>query len=104
VLESHNYKVLTAENGIEALSLYNQYQDEIQLVLIDMMMPTMAGDMAISTLQIINPQIKIIAMSGLETMKTLIEVSQAGIKKFLPKPFTHQELLRQIQELISLNT
>ncbi|UKO97970.1 PAS domain-containing hybrid sensor histidine kinase/response regulator [Nostoc sp. UHCC 0870] len=104
VLESHNYKVLTAENGIEALSLYNQYQDEIQLVLIDMMMPIMAGDMAISTLQIINPQIKIIAMSGLETMKTLIEFSQAGVKKFLPKPFTHQELLRQIHELISLNT
>jgi PAS domain S-box-containing protein len=104
ILESHNYRVLTATNGIEALSVYNQHQDEIQVVIIDMMMPQMAGNMTISALQIINPQIKIIAMSGIATIENLAKDSQAKGTKFLPKPFSPEELLTQIQELIKLNS
>jgi len=39
-LEAHNYKVLTASNGIEAIELYAQHKDEISVVLTDMMMPS----------------------------------------------------------------
>lgn len=98
-LEMYNYKVLTAQNGIEALALYNQHKDEIKLVLIDMMMPLMDGQTAIRTLQIINPQVQIIAMSGLVTAEALVQTKGIGIQGFLAKPFTANQLLNFVQKI-----
>lgn len=64
-LQTRNYKVLTASDGIEAIALYAQHKNEITAVLMDMMMPSMDGPTAIRTLKKINPQVKIIAISGL---------------------------------------
>ncbi|MEH2043250.1 response regulator [Nostoc sp.] len=87
-LEIYNYKVLTAQNGIEAIALYTEYKDEIRLVLIDIMMPLMDGETVISTLQIINPKVQISAMSGLVRAEALLETTGIGIQGFLAKPFT----------------
>jgi two-component system, cell cycle sensor histidine kinase and response regulator CckA len=101
-LEIHNYRVLTAQNGIQLLALYTQYKDDIQLVLIDMMMPSMAGGTAIRTLQMINPQVQIIAMSGLASAEALLQATDSGIQGFLAKPFTANQLLTSIQEALTL--
>lgn len=98
-LEMYNYKVLTAQNGIEALALYNQYKDEIRLVLIDIMMPLMDGETAIRTLQIINPQVQILAMSGLATAEALVQTKGINIQGFLAKPFTANQLLNFFQKI-----
>ncbi|MHC5738781.1 hybrid sensor histidine kinase/response regulator [Nostoc sp.] len=98
-LETYNYKVLTAQNGIEALALYTQHKDKIRLVLIDMMMPLMGGETAISTLQIINPQVPIVAMSGLATAEALVQSTGIGIQGFLAKPFTTDQLLNFVQKI-----
>ncbi|MFN6570315.1 PAS domain S-box protein [Dendronalium sp. ChiSLP03b] len=99
-LEIHNYRVLTAQNGIESLALYTQHKDEIKLVLMDMMMPSMAGGTAIRTLQIINPQVQIIAMSGLASAEALAQAIGNGIHGFLTKPFTANELLNSVQQIL----
>jgi CheY-like chemotaxis protein len=99
-LESHNYKVLTASDGIEALALYAQYKDEISVVLIDLMMPGMDGSTTILTLQRMNPQVQIIAMSGLMSNWTTAQKRSLGIQYFLPKPFTSQALLSTLREVL----
>ncbi|MBH8554715.1 PAS domain S-box protein [Nostocaceae cyanobacterium CENA357] len=99
-LEIHNYRVLTAENGIEALALYTLHKNEIQLVLMDMMMPSMAGGTAIRTLQIMNREVQIIAMSGLASAEALTQFT-GGIQGFLPKPFTVHELLNSVQQVLT---
>lgn len=99
-LETHNYKVLTASDGIEALALYAQEKDNICAVLIDMMMPGMDGSTTILTLQRMNPQVQIIAMSGLMTNWTNAEKMNLGIQEFLPKPFTAPALLSTLQEVL----
>jgi two-component system, cell cycle sensor histidine kinase and response regulator CckA len=99
-LEIHNYRVLIAQNGIEALTLYSQYQQDIKLVLIDMMMPSMAGGTAIRTLQVINPEVQIIAMSGLASAAALARATVTGIHGFLAKPFTADELLNSIHDVL----
>jgi PAS domain S-box-containing protein len=99
-LETHNYRVLTASDGIEALALYAQYQDNISAVLIDMMMPGMDGSTTIITLRRMNPQVQIIAMSGLMVNWTLAQKRSLGIQKFLSKPFTAQVLLNTLQSLL----
>ncbi|BAZ18083.1 multi-sensor hybrid histidine kinase [Calothrix sp. NIES-4071] len=101
-LLSHNYKVLTANDGIEALALYAQYKKDIDLVLIDLMMPSMDGDTTILTLQRMNPQVKIIAMSGLISKANTCDKS-LNLQEFLPKPFTTQALLSTIQKVLHPN-
>ncbi|MDP5337829.1 MAG: response regulator, partial [Nodularia sp. (in: cyanobacteria)] len=66
-LENHNYRAITANDGIEAIALYVDNRDDIALVLTDMVMPSMDGITTIKTLQKINPNVKIIAVSGLAT-------------------------------------
>jgi two-component system, cell cycle sensor histidine kinase and response regulator CckA len=97
-LQFYNYRVLTANNGIDAIAQYAQHQNEISLVLMDMMMPEMGGEKAIQTLRLMNPQVKIIASSGIESNK---EVAAAvGAKAFLSKPFTSDDLLNTLHRVL----
>ncbi|MFQ4146741.1 response regulator [Chlorogloeopsis sp. ULAP02] len=97
-LETYNYKVLTACDGIEAIALYAQYQDEISVVLVDMMMPSMDGATTIRALQKINPLVKIIAVSGLAPSDKL--AGFAAVKLFIAKPYTTKELLQNLYNIL----
>jgi nitrogen-specific signal transduction histidine kinase/ActR/RegA family two-component response regulator len=99
-LEVHHYRALIASDGVEAIALYTQHQKEISLVLMDMMMPTMDGLTLLRSLQNINPQVKIIVMSGLATKSLVADVKRAGASAFLPKPYTASELLEAIQTVL----
>jgi two-component system cell cycle sensor histidine kinase/response regulator CckA len=99
-LEIHNYRVLIATSGIEALALYTQHQQDIKLVLIDMMIPLITGENTIHTLQIINPEVHIIAMSQLATVEALTRTDITGIRGFLAKPFTAEQLLNVIHDAL----
>ena len=100
ILETYNYRVLTARDGIDAIAIYSQHQDEIDLVLMDIMMPSMDGKVAIRTLQKINPQVKIIAVSGLVTREISSELDDSCLT-FLAKPYSTEALLKIIHQVIS---
>ncbi|KAF3885691.1 MULTISPECIES: hybrid sensor histidine kinase/response regulator [Nostocales] len=97
VLESYGYQVLIAKDGIEALTLYTQHQQEISVVLIDMMMPSMDGSTTIGVLKKINPQVKIIGVSGLVWFSQMAQIFGNSITTFLSKPYTSDELLKKLQ-------
>ncbi|QHG17607.1 GAF domain-containing protein [Nostoc sp. ATCC 53789] len=101
LLEDHNYKTLTAINGIEAISLYAQHQNQISMVLMDMMMPSMDGLTAIGIMQQMNPQVKIMGISGMVTDSQIVEAANAGINIFLKKPYTFRQLLHAINDFLS---
>ncbi|MEH2087200.1 hybrid sensor histidine kinase/response regulator [Nostoc sp.] len=100
-LEAHNYKILVASDGIEAIALYAQNRDKISAVLMDIMLPSLDGLTAIRTLQKINPQVRIIASSGLMSDNKLSAVAAIGVNTFLSKPYTVNELLLCIQKVLS---
>lgn len=95
-LEIHNYKALTACDGVEAIAIYAEHREQISVVLTDMVMPTMDGVTTIRTLKKINPDVKIIAVSGLANGDKLNLINQMGVQAFLPKPYTATELLQTI--------
>ncbi|MBD2035857.1 response regulator [Leptolyngbya sp. FACHB-321] len=97
-LEAYNYHVLTANDGIEAISLYARYKHRIAVALVDMMMPSMDGITTIQTLQKINPQLKAIVISGFVPNDKLRGVGE--IKNFIAKPYTIQQLLQTIQTVL----
>lgn len=100
-LEAHNYKILVASDGIEAIALYAKNRDKISAVLMDIMLPSLDGLTAIRTLRKINPQARIIASSGLMSDKKLSALTNIGINIFLPKPYTVNELLLSLQKVLS---
>lgn len=101
-LKSYNYKTITASNGLEAIELYSRHRDEIAVVLLDLMMPSMDGSTAIFGLQKINPQVKIIAMSGLVSYEEIgysYEI-QTTVREFLSKPFSTDKLLVTLNKVL----
>ena len=101
ILETHGYRVLTANDGVEAIKVYTQNRDKIKVVLMDMMMPVMDGQTCIRALHKINPDIKIIAVSGLAEKEKLAKVAVTHVKAFLTKPYAAKRLLKTIHEVIS---
>ncbi|MGL4619017.1 MAG: response regulator, partial [Chroococcidiopsis sp.] len=99
-LETFNYKVVTASDGIEAIATYAEHRDRIDLILIDMLMPAMDGITTIRTIQKLNPQTKIIATSGLAAQDKFHGMTDVEVKAFLAKPYTAQELLQTIQQAL----
>jgi two-component system, cell cycle sensor histidine kinase and response regulator CckA len=98
-LEQQNYRVLTANDGIEAIAIYAKHQADINAVLMDMMMPSLGGQMAIQTLRQFNPQLKVIAFSGVETPQNFPEMLNANA--FLAKPYTSGELLQTLYDVLN---
>ncbi|MGB3207944.1 MAG: response regulator [Crinalium sp.] len=101
LLEKNGYQVITANDGIDALSLYTQYSYKIDAVVMDIMMPLMDGLTTIRVLEKINPQVKIIAVSGLTSNQKVTELKSSSVKAFLSKPYTSNELLEEIHWVLS---
>lgn len=98
-LESFGYRVLTASDGTEAIALYAQHKDEIRVVLTDMMMPFMDGQATIRALTKIDPDVKIIAASGLSAHEKELESSDS-VKGFLIKPYSAEKLLKALDNVL----
>ena len=100
-LEAYGYKVVTACDGKEAVSIYLHRSHEIAVVLTDMMMPVMDGPAAIQILTQINPDVQIVAASGLATDERMARAAELGVKHFLPKPYAADVLLQILSEIIA---
>jgi two-component system cell cycle sensor histidine kinase/response regulator CckA len=99
-LETFGYRVLKASDGTEAVALYAEHRNEIAAVLTDMLMPFMDGPATIRALQKMNPQVKIIAASGLTAGHKAGEASLEGVKIFLSKPYTAEKLLKALAQVL----
>ncbi|MBX3735648.1 MAG: response regulator [Candidatus Didemnitutus sp.] len=95
-LEFAGYSVITANDGAQGFALFHRHREEIDLVLTDMMMPIMDGAALVAALRRIDPQIVVIAASGLNDNNNQIKAAQAGISHFLCKPYTTASLLAAI--------
>lgn len=100
ILESFDYRVLTAENGAEALSLMERHKDEIAAVIIDIMMPVMDGASAIRAMRWSAPRLKIIATSGLSEREQTAALGDVVPDIFLQKPYSADQLVAALASLL----
>jgi two-component system cell cycle sensor histidine kinase/response regulator CckA len=100
-LTRHGYKVLTANNGEEALELINR-GDEIALLISDVVMPVMDGPTMVREARKSRPELPILFMSGYaeEQLRKSIDIENVA---FLPKPFSVQELAEAVRKVLSGN-
>lgn len=99
-LEGSGYRVLTAEDGAEAVALYAQRGKEIAVVLLDVVMPIMDGLASIRALRKIAPEVRIITMSGLVDEPRLAALSDIRVEAFLTKPLTVDNLLVSLHRVL----
>ncbi len=96
-LESFGYKVITAEDGAEAIALYAMHRAEVAVILADMMMPVMDGTALIAATRRIDPGVKIVVASGNDANAS---AAKAGVPHFLAKPFTAEALLLTLSDVL----
>ena len=100
LLSSMGLTVITAENGEEALSIYNEKHETIDLVISDIIMPKMNGVELFTQLIAINQNIKFIATSGFVKDESIDELKNMGLHGFISKPYHKHELYNKISEVL----
>ncbi len=99
-LEAFGYRVLLAADGTEAVALFAARMQEVAAVLTDMMMPVMDGPMTIMVLKRMQPQVRILAASGLGANGMVDKATSSGVQNFLPKPYTAEVMLQALQKTL----
>ena len=100
LLEAIGYRVLLARDGKEAIEVYRKHTDDIDIVLLDMVMPTMSGGEAYDGMRQINPGIKVLLSSGFSIDGEASEILQRGCNGFIQKPFRINDLAEKIREIV----
>jgi PAS domain S-box-containing protein len=99
-LQGFGYRALTATDGADAIAIYAQNRNEIAVVITDMSMPVLDGPATIHALLRINPEIKIIAMSGLNANGSFVKQVDARVKHFIVKPYSAGFLLKLLRKVL----
>jgi PAS domain S-box-containing protein len=103
VIESAGYRVLLASNGEEAFQLARDDARQIHLLLTDVVMPNMSGHRLAERLLTTRPDTKILYMSGYPDLSEGSE-SLRSQPNFIQKPFTREELLRRLRDVLDSST
>ena len=100
LLEKLGYQVKTAGSGQEAVEIYQRHQNTIDLVILDMIMPSMGGGRTFDALKAIDPQVCVLLSSGYSLNGQATEILQRGCRGFLQKPFDLGTLSQKLREVL----
>ncbi|MFA6224567.1 MAG: PAS domain S-box protein [Desulfomonilaceae bacterium] len=100
LLSRFGYKVITANNGKEALEAYKREGERISLIVLDLIMPEMDGRKCLAEVLRVNPKAKIIIASGYSESGSAGGAMAGGAKGFVHKPYNMRQLLTTIREIL----
>ena len=89
---SKGYKIILAKDGIEAIEIFKEEKDKIDLVILDMIMPKLGGKETFRKLKEIRPTVKCILSSGYTKETIARELLKEGALGFVQKPYRVNEL------------
>jgi CheY-like chemotaxis protein len=99
LLRSIGYRVLVARDGEEAIQIHRKYRNDIDIVLLDMMMPNMGGGETYDRMKEMNPEIRVLLSSGFGVDGGPSKILERGCDGFIQKPFTINELSDKLREI-----
>jgi signal transduction histidine kinase len=92
---------ITLKAEKEAIAIYAANKQEIEIIITDMIMPFMDGISTIRAIRRLKPDARIISTSGLSDKTKIAEATRAGVDRFLPKPYTAEQLLKALAEVLA---
>ena len=101
ILANLGYEILIAENGEQALEIYEREKDKIDLILLDMIMPVMNGRDCFFELRKLDPSIKIVLTSGFTRDDDLNDMRESGLNGFIRKPYGRAVMSQVINEIMA---
>jgi len=101
MLKTLGYKVLAADSGKEAIEIYQKNVNDIDMVVLDMIMPDMGGGETFDRLKEINPDIKLLLSSGYSINGQAREILERGCNSFVQKPFDMKQLSQKLREVLN---
>ena len=99
-LMDEGYKVILANDGFEALKIYQHLSKQIGLVILDFFLPVMDGDAVFEELRALNPNVNAVLSSGFAEQSKLSTMLSHGLRGFIPKPYTRAKLLEQVRSTL----
>lgn len=99
-LEDLGYRVLTAEDGQQALDVYREQGDHIDVVLLDTVMPRMNGPEALRELRRIDPSVRVVMSSGFTRDTSIGDLKDAGALEFIKKPYARKALAEVLARVV----
>ncbi len=102
MLEQCGYNVILADNGATGLELYKQHKADIDLIVLDMVMPVMSGIDAFYELKAVDPEVKILLVSGFKQDARVKKLIEEGVNGFIQKPYTMEKLSKHISEILDV--
>ena len=101
-LESEDYELIKAFNGLEALTLLKAHKDEIELILLDRMMPEMDGMTFLeeSRKADLLGKIPVVMQTAAGSQKEVIEGAATGVYYYLTKPYDYKHLLAVVRSAL----
>lgn len=103
LLKSKGYRVYMAHDGYEAVETYEEHHNDIAVVVSDLGLPKMTGQDAFLRMKSVNPRVKVIFGTGYLDPELKTELLNLGAKGFLAKPYSQDELLKRIRDLIDFD-
>jgi CheY-like chemotaxis protein len=100
MLEKMDYKVFTTRHGAEAVKIFREHKDIIDLVILDMIMPDMGGGETYDRMKEINPDVKVLLSSGYSVNGEATSILERGCSGFIQKPFSMKALLSKIRVIL----
>ncbi len=100
-LEKLGYRVLTAEDGRMGVELFRARHAEITLVLLDLSMPVMDGELALEQIRLVSPSAPVILSSGLTEAVAAERFKGKKVSGFLPKPYTTKQIGMAIEKALA---
>jgi len=100
LLKTLGYTILTAQDGSSAIDLYKNSKENIDLVILDMVMPEMGGGEVFDELKKIDPQVKVLLSSGYSLNGQASKIIKRGCVGFIQKPFTIRDIASQLRKII----
>lgn len=101
MLESMGYNVLKATSGEAAIHLYSSRKDEVDLVILDIIMPGVPGMEIFESMKAVNPEVKVLLSSGYPRSEAAAEAVRNGAMGFLEKPYDMGELSAAVRRAIA---
>ncbi|MFV1978305.1 MAG: response regulator, partial [Myxococcota bacterium] len=99
-LESFGYSVLLANSGAAAIQIFEEQSEQIDLVLLDMLMPGMSGEETFGVLRGIRPDVKVLLSTGFAPDEAAQRFTDEGLAGFLRKPYDPNQLAGEVQRII----
>ena len=100
ILASRGFDVLTAAGGADAVEIYRQHLGEIAAVVLDKTMPEVDGEQAFQQIRQLDPEARVLMMSGYSKRNVPMRVIEMGLGGFLHKPFRPQDLIDKVREVL----